>query len=359
MTTGLRLPAISEETTNSVKGKRVGPLSSLVGEWKERANKRRRVRFTDDDATRATESSCGQKPTRTSSSECSDGMKSVGGEDSVPADAAKHASFNLRQAGSICCHLKEGLGSSAQDWQNKCLGYLETPDLFKLFFYDGGPRTPAAIRAHNPLDDGTISLRELIQDLSMSKQLELAHKLATAVLQYHSTPWLADDWDVRDLSVFGSRQPGVEPALQDFRTLHVSAQFSEGTTAPIQAMEGIESHHGPTRLATTEDVQILYGIGNMSLASLGLALLGIGYRKDVRSLGSDTDPHQVVTARKLVAGLHTSMGPRYQNIVRRCLGCDFGFGGDLSRAELQSAVYSDVVCPLEDMIKGFESLSVI
>jgi hypothetical protein len=68
----------------------------------------------------------------------------------------------------------------------------------------------------------------------------------------------------------------------------------------------------------------------------------------------DGDPHEILTARRLAAR-PTPLGPKYQSITRKCLSCDFGFGNDLAKEELQAAVYSDVVTPLEKMI---ESLSI-
>ena len=61
-----------------------------------------------------------------------------------------------------------------------------------------------------------------------------------------------------------------------------------------------------------------------------------------------------MTARRLAA-YQTPLGPKYQKIARKCLQCTFRSGTDLTKEELQSEVYDDVVCQLERMI---ESLSI-
>ncbi|KAK4981987.1 hypothetical protein LTR66_009556, partial [Elasticomyces elasticus] len=98
---------------------------------------------------------------------------------------------------------------------------------------------------------------------------------------------------------------------------------------------------------------------NLALCNLGLTFLEIGYRKPVRELRALRDPHKIISGRKLLNGLHTSLGPRYQEVMRKCLQCDFGAGSDLSKETLQNAVYSEVVCPLEDMIEGLKKLLIV
>lgn len=311
---------------------------TALDDLKQGAKKRMKVRFADAGGDDAQKASFAQQP-------------------EIPESSSiQPPSFNLRQTHSICCHLKQAIRSAGHNCKGTCLGYLETPDLFKLIFYDAGAK---ASPSSPPLDKETISLVDSLQNLPMASQLDLAHKLATAVLQYHSTPWLPQDWHLQDFSFFGDRQQRAGQDSQDLRTLHVSTQFPEANKPLTQPMEGVESNGAVAPISTMQDIQDLYGISNMTLASLGLALLEIGLRGDVQSLRRGNDPHEVVTARKLLIGLHTQMGPKYQDIVRRCIQCDFAFGTDLSKKELQSAVYSDVVCPLEDMIKAYQSLTLV
>lgn len=272
----------------------------------------------------------------------------------------KPATFDLRQAESICSHLKETTSSCDQNRDNPCLGYLETADLFKFLFYRSGTGAVAG-GTMNQLQNDVVSLLEIIQVLPMLNKLELAHKLARSTLQYHSTSWLSQDWHLQNLSFFSNRPEDLRQVLQDLHTLHFSVGFPEIDSGLIQPMEGVQLNDTTIEgsLSTVEDAKIHYGIRNMTLTSLGLALLEIGYQRDLQSLSTtrDRDHHKVVTARRLLEGQYTQMGSRYQNIVRKCIHCDFALGQDLDSTELQSAVYNEVVCPLEEMIRGYQQFS--
>lgn len=108
-------------------------------------------------------------------------------------------------------------------------------------------------------------------------------------------------------------------------------------------MEGIQAigYDSPVDM---EDVQLLYGIRNMTLHCLGVALLELGYWKPL-------DSHDLLAVRRLAAS-RSPLGPKYQEIVQKCLGCDFGLGIDLTKTDLQCALYNDVVCPLESMMES-------
>ena len=94
-----------------------------------------------------------------------------------------------------------------------------------------------------------------------------------------------------------------------------------------------------------------FGINNITLFFLGVALLEVAHWKPLESLSNPQDPNAILTARRL-ASKPSPLGKRYQEVVRKCLQCNFGFGTDLSKKELQTAVYGDVVCPLEEMLKA-------
>lgn len=44
------------------------------------------------------------------------------------------------------------------------------------------------------------------------------------------------------------------------------------------------------------------------------------------------------------------LGLKYMSMAQKCIDCDFACGSDLKDADLQSAVYTEVVCVLEGMI---------
>ena len=109
-------------------------------------------------------------------------------------------------------------------------------------------------------------------------------------------------------------------------------------------MEGIK----PTAETSHE---IKDGINSLPLFFLGVALLEIAHWKPIeKNMTGKDDNNQIYTARRLASG-RAPLGPVYQRIAKKCLQCNFGVGTDLVKDDLRAAVYNDVVCELEGMIK--------
>jgi hypothetical protein len=185
--------------------------------------------------------------------------------------------------------------------------------------------------------------KELEEVVTNVHQFKLARKLALAVLQYHSTPWLSPEWSLAKLTLLTT--PDQLP--EDF------CLYLNSTLPSIRAV---------TDTSSTKEVEMTEisrspltdmerrGIDNMTLFCLGVSLLEIGHWKSLGELyDASYDDNEIDTARRL-GRCGTTLGKSYDEIIRRCLRCDFGMGTDLGRTELQSAVYSDVVCPLEEII---------
>lgn len=180
--------------------------------------------------------------------------------------------------------------------------------------------------------------------IDIEDQLRLAHKTAIALLRFNDTPWLSDRWRLRDLSYFGSKDRLDDAALE---SLHLSSQISAPTVS--SAISG--SMDGIAQASDVVSDQIRYGINNNTLFFLGVALLEIAHWKPIEEKMTTRDlNNEVFAARRLAAG-RAPLGPQYQRIAEKCLQCNFGFGTELSSKALQTAVYNDVVCELEGMIK--------
>lgn len=54
----------------------------------------------------------------------------------------------------------------------------------------------------------------------------------------------------------------------------------------------------------------------------------------------------------------TVLGPKYSEIVRKCLSCDFGQGCDLQNPSLQDAVHREVVSELDRLELGLRELTI-
>ncbi|ORY18014.1 hypothetical protein BCR34DRAFT_596587 [Clohesyomyces aquaticus] len=108
-------------------------------------------------------------------------------------------------------------------------------------------------------------------------------------------------------------------------------------------------------ISTTPEPTSKIEVRNMTLAYLAIALLEIGFRKDIKRLRRKNEMSDLATVRELVDSSQL-LGLAYQKIIRKCFYCDFSLGADLSSEELQDAVYSDVICSLRSLVKSCESL---
>lgn len=169
------------------------------------------------------------------------------------------------------------------------------------------------------------------------------------MLQFHSTPWLQPYWRLQDLSFF----PTDDGLATSLSTLHISAELSKHHTAQPQLCCDdavmLDDHSNPGDEDGVMDAQLACGIRNMTMHSLGVALLQIGQWNVLR-------PDDIVEVRKVadLAGRDSRLGPRYQKITQQCLDCDFGVGKKLDDPQLQAAIYRDVVCELESLVSTLE-----
>jgi len=261
---------------------------------------------------------------------------------------------NLRQTNNFCHYLKQKPHQHRTTFTKHCIGYLETPNFFKHKFWLDKGQNVARNRSQDVACNAIFSIPDLMaqsadETLTVVDQLKLAHKTAVAILQFNTTPWLTQKWRLHDLCYFGTHSKFSEEVV---RSLHLSSQISDYRQKPqVMPMEGLETN--ATHFYTFSEEEYL-GINNPTLFSLGVALLELGHWKPLESLSREQDPNLTMTARRLAA-CQTPLGPKYQKIARKCLQCTFRSGTDLSKEELQSEIYDDVVCQLERMI---ESLSI-
>jgi hypothetical protein len=140
--------------------------------------------------------------------------------------------------------------------------------------------------------------------------------------------------------------------LEDF-SLYLNSRLQKSRNQSLTQPE-IEMTE-VTKVAATQ--QRYRGLDNMTLSCLGLAFLEIGFWKPLSSLRRDYDADEIETAQRLV-GSNSVLGNGFQRMTERCLRRDFGFGADLGAVELQSAVYNDIVCPLEEVIEKLEKFGI-
>ncbi|OQO08449.1 hypothetical protein B0A48_06319 [Cryoendolithus antarcticus] len=186
--------------------------------------------------------------------------------------------------------------------------------------------------------------------VSVEHQLKVAHSMAKAVLHLFDTPWMVDEWLLKDISMFLANGQQAGDALD---TMHMTKLFHEKQAQPQpQPVPQTASIGSSSSLQSSycSDEQTLYGVPNIILFSLGVALLEIAHRRPLESFTRPNDRNNIYTARRL-AQSPSALGQRYQSIAQKCLQCDFGTGSELRGKDLQGRVYGDVVGGLGRMVE--------
>jgi len=254
---------------------------------------------------------------------------------------------------NICSILTQQ--STGKAPKGQCVGYLENVQTKYMLYLDNEPGL-SSIGPHITKED-FYTIKDTINavqrdDFDPIYQLMLAKKLAEAVLQFHSTAWLMDMWSLSDIASFGVIGQISDDTLQN---LHLTSDIN-------QSQQNSSLDHSveiKVPALTREQAEIVHGIRNLTLFNLGCALLQIGCwirLEDIKKTKGRNldDPHLIQTVRLAAKSrLSKELGPRYRDIVLRCLSTDFGFGDDLHNTELQTAVKTQVISELEDMIRDW------
>ncbi|EDU50522.1 hypothetical protein A1F94_007739 [Pyrenophora tritici-repentis] len=255
--------------------------------------------------------------------------------------------LDLKTTKSVCCHVRR-VRSSTLACQDGCVGFLEiakSQALTRFMFYDASKLAINDVSS-STRRRGAMPIKSLVQRFRVLQQITLAHKLAEAVLQYHSTSWLPQAWTLQDVAYFTDSSQADESDISDvLNSLHLSNRFLD--------------HDSPNTEFKQESLVLkhTFGIRNLTLAKLGVALLEICTQKDIAGPQLDGTPHEVIEARKLLDEQHHSimtLGHHYLEVVRKCIHCDFSCDDDLQGEALQSAVYTEVVCALQNMKTGWK-----
>lgn len=225
---------------------------------------------------------------------------------------------------------------------NRCGGYLDTPEHLRHHLYPACDQYCDHTQCFNPKRLGEPATLDKIfqlpveRSISVPAQLRLALNLVKGVLQFQSTPWLSPLWRLQDLSYFQINE-GLAASLE---TLHIGTELTKGKQRDTVMADGSDG---------LAQAQLIHGIRNLTMHSLGVALLQIGQWDALK-------PDDIVEVRRIadLSARDSRLGPTFQRLTQQCLECDFGFGKDLTQPELQSAVYRDVVCGLEGLIHSLE-----
>lgn len=265
------------------------------------------------------------------------------------------SSPDLRCSADICLELTTLCGQTVTT--TTCFGHLDVASedgyrhqFFPASLYAGRQMggVPSAVGTSDLIPMNTILGGPTGDSFSTLDKLRMAKALVLAVLKFHATPWLGEAWRLQDLAFFHYSQD----LLRSLQTLHVgvefepgSSQVTEGAATSPYCPEGEDDSFtkAPSPFSqASEDDRLSYGIANTTLHCLGVALLQIDRSRHM-------EPDDVLMVRK-TAKMNSSLGPKYKELVEKCLWCDFGLGGDLAKTQLQRAVHESVVDVLESMI---------
>lgn len=258
-------------------------------------------------------------------------------------DLCKHNNFCNNIQNLIC-------GASSNE---NCVGFLETDPGIKHLLYldDASQSTPG-----HPIRSEPMSLITLLSRRSEStgrggkfpeyQRCKAARILATAVLQLHSTSWLSNSWNSRD--IFFHDTNNLEPTqILEKKQPFVDVSLKNPSSPPSDG-------------ATLTTVQLAQ---NPLLFRLGVLLLELAFEAPFSSMRQSFDRErpedcnaEFITARR-VSHTASSMGSQYSKIIRKCLNCHFANGDDLTSPALQEEFYRDVVCELSRLENGFRNPS--
>ncbi|KAL9118831.1 MAG: hypothetical protein Q9187_004612, partial [Circinaria calcarea] len=179
---------------------------------------------------------------------------------------------NLCTRKNFCDQLRSVLQLPHTD---KCLGVLDDVECYKHFIYFP-PSTPQRNHRH------ATSLEQIISSLSKQgpsvrisqyERLHLARSLATAVLQYHATPWLKGSLRSEEIYFFGIDEalPMQQPPALTAPHLNVRVKGPDGSLCRTAIFPP------PSCVRNT----ILFG--------LGVVLLELGYAQTLRELQQPRD----------------------------------------------------------------------
>ncbi|KAI8679353.1 hypothetical protein NCS57_00213300 [Fusarium keratoplasticum] len=216
-----------------------------------------------------------------------------------------------------------------------CVGYITYAGLHH-FYLTPPERQPPGQQTSLAEIITWISEDEFTRSLPRTTMVHLAGSLATAVLQYHSTPWLPKTWESSQVLFCGSGDNLEDASSISSTSPYFRVGFANPETTSSKELDRNPAGSLPeasNRVFPTPTPSSL--ARNAILFRLGIILLELGYSQPwphLRNRLFSTLPPQHQTdydaAEKLAQTplLRNRMGPRFSTIVRKCLGCDFGLG---------------------------------
>ena len=188
----------------------------------------------------------------------------------LATQAQSFVMLDLKTTKSVCCHVTR-VRSSTSACQDSCVGFLEvakSQPTTRFMFYDASKLATNDVPSCSRRQ-GALPIKNLVQRFQILQKITLAQKLAEAVLQYHSTSWLPQAWTLQDVAYFTDQsQADANNVSNALDSLHLSNRFPDPTSPDSVSQQ------------SSLDLKHNFGIRNLTLAKLGVALLEICAQTD-------------------------------------------------------------------------------
>ena len=177
-----------------------------------------------------------------------------------------------------------------------------------------------------------------VRGLGIPTKIRLAKLLAISVLQFQGTPWLQGGWRSHDIAFLGV------------------------TVDTLQQKGTLTSPYLKIQFPRESFIETLPIVPNNTLFGLAIVLLELGFETLFQSLhreedfqyGNEAMHPELFAAQRLLGPIQRKLGLTYAKVVRKCINCDFWFGGTVARGgDLQLVFYTEVVCALEKLERKF------
>ncbi|KAJ0426159.1 hypothetical protein BJY00DRAFT_127026 [Aspergillus carlsbadensis] len=228
---------------------------------------------------------------------------------------------------------------------NSCIGILGDGTMCRHLVYIS-QRTEKEVASASLSELILLSKRHSRKSLGQYDRVRLARYLATAVLYYHTTPWLNGTWKSEDVCFFGEADSG---------SLLRSPKALPYISACVQASSPAAKKPPPSEYDLFVRNPVVFGLGVM--------LLELAYQTPFDDLKHEVDTVQgtlplanYFAAKRLAEDVNVHISASFKRIVKQCIGCDFGHDTDFQSPALQDAFNSQVIGGLEELEKKLQRL---
>ncbi|KAJ2977330.1 hypothetical protein NQ176_g4431 [Zarea fungicola] len=228
----------------------------------------------------------------------------------IPAQISTSSITNLCDALSRATHQSQPLGFLSDN-----IWHHHLHNISSLQGLEGG--------------NGFASLEQVLESpesMGTKTKFKIAAVLASAVLQFHSTPWLKNSWDLRDIYFFrdnGSRIMTDQP--------YISRRFVRRQRQHPSAIHG--------QLCISNEITFALGVALLEL-SYGRPLLSFQQCDDLDENGAAYGLTKFSIAKRLVGGLDQREPSKYADVVDRCIRCRF----DTTETSLENPIFLTLFC---------------